>query len=450
MPMKRLFHGLWKDGINTDMLKTFQLKNGIKVATYNLPQLRSVFILSSVLGGAIEESQEKNGVAHYMEHMLVQGTPSLPNAEEFSSFIESLSGNYSASTSLLQVNFTVALPKIHLEDALRITSESLFEPLFPEEAIEKERQAIFDEITQRMDSHYFKIAEFFKNTRYVKGSQLRMYEGGTMETVGMLKREDLLSYWKEYFHPSNTHLVIVGSFKDSDLEKYLNKYFSKHISTKKIKLFSKSKDDFSKRGVFLRHDENLKTNYLDLTFPSISLEHPLIERIKQHLIMVILGGLRNSRLFRLLRYQLGLVYGVGSGSSVVPGSGYGYINVQSQPQNTDQVLELIVSELSSYIEKGPFKEELNFAKNYLSNQWLMAFDHPSSIAGWLENDLLWHDKILLPEEYIDMVKNITPEDLVEFMQTHWDMKRLNLLIQGSVDESAKSNKKYTGMISPLK
>ncbi len=75
------------------MLKTFKLTNGMQVATYNLPQLRSVYILSSVLGGSLEEPADKNGVAHFMEHMICQGTPSYQTVEELSVFIESLSGN---------------------------------------------------------------------------------------------------------------------------------------------------------------------------------------------------------------------------------------------------------------------------------------------------------------------------------------------------------------------
>jgi predicted Zn-dependent peptidase len=431
------------------MHKTFVLKNGVKVATYNLPQLRSIYVLSSVLGGAIEESADKNGVAHFMEHMIVQGTPSLPTAEEFSSFVESLSGSYGATTSLLQVNFSIGLPKFHLEDAIRLTSEVLFEPLFPEEAIEKERQAIFDEISQRMDSHYFKIAEFFKQTRFKKGSPLQMYEGGSIETVQKLTRADLMGYWKKFFIPSNTYLVVVGSFNEKHLLEYLEKYFKRHKDKSKIKSFSPLKDVFSGSGVFLRKDENLKVNYLDLTFPSVSMQMPLKERIIQHLAMVILGGLRNSRLFRLLRYQLGLVYGVSSSGVVLPQCGYGYITAQSLPERTDQVFTLIAQELSSFVNNGPLEEELQFAKNYLSNQWLMAFDHPSSIAGWLENDLLWNGKIFLPEEYIELIKDITPQKMTGFMKKHWDFKKVNLVIQGQIDESKVAENNYSSILKSL-
>lgn len=431
------------------MLKTFSLKNGTRVASYNLPQLRSVFILALVLGGSLEEDHTKSGLAHFMEHMLVQGTPSLPTAEEFSQFVESLSGNYGATTSLLQVSFTIALPKSHIEDALQITSEVLYKPLFPEQALEKERQAVFDEITQRMDSHYFKIAEFFKQKRYKKGSSLRLNEGGTIETVGQITRDDLIEYWKKYFVPANTYLVIVGSFDEKKVKLYLDQYFNLAKGKAKQKLFTIKKDVFSPRGVFLRHDENLKINYLDITFPSISLEASLKDRIAQHILTVILGGLRNSRLFKLLRYQLGLVYGISCGSTIIPGCGYGYINVQSLPEKTDQVLELVVQELSAYVKNGPLETELEFAKNYLSNQWLMAFDHPSSIAGWLENDLLWHEKVMLPEEYIELIKDISAKYLVNFMQKNWDFSKLQLLIQGQVKDNKANQKKYNSKIAPL-
>src|SRR5687767_10339935 len=114
------------------MLKTFTLKNGIKVATYNLPQLKSVHIRISAKGGVVTEKPSKNGVAHFMEHMLVQGIPSLPNVDEFSRYIESLAGTYGANTESTLVRFNLTIPFTHLETGLKIASEVFFEPLFPE------------------------------------------------------------------------------------------------------------------------------------------------------------------------------------------------------------------------------------------------------------------------------------------------------------------------------
>lgn len=87
------------------MLKTFILKNGIRIATYSIPQTRSIYLSQSVKGGSIFDNERTSGLAHFMEHIICQGIPSLPNVEAFSDFIESLAGHYNATTYITRVNF---------------------------------------------------------------------------------------------------------------------------------------------------------------------------------------------------------------------------------------------------------------------------------------------------------------------------------------------------------
>src|SRR3989344_1979460 len=115
------------------MLNTFTLSNGIRVVTYTMSSLRSVHMQISVKGGSLVENDSNNGVAHFMEHMLVQGIPSFPDAENLSVYIESLAGKYNAYTSQLAVSFNITVPFLHTKDAVRIASEVFFEPLFPQD-----------------------------------------------------------------------------------------------------------------------------------------------------------------------------------------------------------------------------------------------------------------------------------------------------------------------------
>lgn len=433
------------------MLKTFKLSNGIQVASYNLPSLRSFHLRLSAKGGAIVENKLNNGVAHLMEHMLVQGTPTLPNVEQFSSFMESLAGSYSAYTESLLIGFNITIPTTRLEDALKISSEVFFEPLFVEDAIDRERNVILEELRQKMDSHWYKIGKFFYQTRFKKNHPLTYDVGGDIEVIKKLSREDLVKFWKELFVPQNTFLLVSGKFEEGQLKNLLEKYFARFASGKKSPRYpSLGTVDFSGRDVFIRFDENLKANYIDLSFPAVSLSDPLILRIKQNLALTILGGLRNSRLFKLLRYQRGLVYNVDSGSSIYPGLGYAYIDCQASPQHLDEVVDLTTLELDNFVRLGPTEEELNLVKNYLSNRWEMSFDHPSAIAGWIENDLLWNDKIRVPEEYIEMIEDIKVGDIVDLMQNHWDFSKLNLTIQGPIQNTKENRDKFSGVLEKLK
>lgn len=434
------------------MLNTFTLKNGIKVATYKLPSVKSVHISAEVKAGSVLESDANNGVAHFMEHMLVQGIPSLPNVEQFSSFIEGLAGTYGATTDPLTVNFHINLPFNKLETGIKITSEVLFEPLFVPEALERERVAVINELLQRMDSHYYKISKFYKEVRYPKDHPLYRDTGGELDIVKKVTIEDLKEYWKDYFLTNNTYLLVTGNFEEKELKKLLDEYFDKHPkSVGKVNYPKMSNKDFSKRTVALRRDVNLKTSYIDFSFPAFATTEPdkySKELLGQSLLNIILGRLRNSRLFKLLRYQRGLVYGVSVGTSGVPGISAINVSSETNVENLDEVVSLVTAELIGFVDKGLTEQELKFAKYFIENQWLMSFDHPSSIASWIGYELLWKDKIRLPEDSIKELDGIDNQFLVNLMHKHWDFSKLNLVIQGPIGEA--STEKYEKMVDKLK
>jgi predicted Zn-dependent peptidase len=434
------------------MLSTFTLKNGIKVATYKLPTVKSVHINAEVKAGSVLETDENNGVAHFMEHMLVQGIPSLPNVEKFSSFIEGLAGTYGATTDPLTVDFHVNLPFNKLETGIKIASEVIFEPLFVEEALEKERVAVINEILQRMDSHIYKIGRFFKEVRYPKGHPLYRDTGGELEIVKKVTIEDLKEYWKKYFLAGNTYLLVTGNFDEEELKRLLEEYFEKkNKDPKTVKYPEVSNKDFTGRTVALRNDSNLKTAYIDFSFPGFATLDPdkySKELLGQSLLTIILGRLRNSRLFKLLRYQKGLVYGVSAGTAGIPGISSINISSETNPENLDEVVRLITAELIAFVDKGLTEKELEFAKYFMENQWLMSFDHPSSIASWIGYELLWKQKIHLPEDSIEELNSIDNKFLLVLMKKHWDFEKLNLVIQGPVEENEKE--KYEKMTEKLR
>lgn len=431
------------------MLKTFTLKNGIKVATYNMPSLKSVHIRENIKGGSIMENESNNGVAHFMEHMIVQGVPSFPTGEGLSEFIESMAGSYNATTEKLQINFNITTPFSKIEDALRIASEVFFAPLFTKESLENERRAVLNEIGQRMDAHWYKLNNFFRNFRFKKGP-LILDDGGSIDVVNKLTRDDLILFWQKYFLPKNSYLTITGNISDVKLEKLLEKYFGKYKSAEDFPGFPKiTNRDFSKRGVAIRKDKTSSVCYMDLTFPSIGLAASLKMRVKQNLLLTILGGLRNSRLFKLLRYQKGLVYNANSGQNTLPKVGMVYISSEAVPEHLTEVVTLVANELAAFIKNGPTDGEVNMAKNYLVNSWLMTFDHPSSVAGWIENDLLWEDRVGLPEDYAKLIAETKAEELIELMTKCWNFDKLNLCIQGPVQNPKDEKDKFSEILKIL-
>lgn len=421
------------------MLKSFKLKNGLKVATYHMPSLKSVFLSEAVRGGSIFDTPKTSGLAHFMEHILVEGTPTFPNSEIFHEYVESLAGTFNAATYPEMIKFYINGPANHTEDMIKISSEVFFEPLFPESGIEKERGAIHEEIRQRKDGDWYKKAEFFKVTRYEKGHPLLLDGGGSEGSINDLQRKDLVDFHGKLFSPKNTSLVVVGGFDPLKIKGLLEQYFERFPTGVSFPGFPKlSNNDLSLRKVAVRYDKNLNTCDIDFSWPTISDVAPIEEQIAQSVARNILGRLRTSRLYRLLRLQRGLVYGVDTGAVMYQQFGFQFISTKTAMTQIFEVVELITAELFSFITSGPTEEELEHAKNFSVNQVLMQFDHPSNIAGWIEGDLIWKDKIYMPEEYAKMIERVGKKEIMDFMKKHWDFKKLNLVVQGPI-KSTKGN-----------
>lgn len=433
------------------MLSSFTLKNGVKVATFSIPQMKSAFLGVAVKGGSIFDTQKDSGRAHFMEHILVQGIPSYPTVEEFSDYVEGIAGSYGAATYRQFIKFSVGAPARYLEEMIRISSEVLFSPLFPADALERERNAVLEEIRQRQDTLWYKNSRFFAETRFKKGHPLRLDGGGIAASVKKLSGEDLIDYWSTFFHPKNTYLVVVGGFKNKELKNLIKNYFGARNSKSTFPGFPKlTNNSLSGRNVVIREDKDLQTCYVDLSFPSISDADSFIDHIKQAVIKNILGKLRSSRLYRLLRQKRGLVYHVDFNSVSFTDFGYSYVSFQAVEKNVEEVVSLISAELLNFYEYGPTEQELEFAKNYDINRAFMQFDHPSGIADWLEGDLMWERKIYTPEEYAKMVESVDLKSLKEFMQKYWDFGKLNLTVQGSIKNSKENMVKFDKIVERLK
>lgn len=432
------------------MLKNYKLKNGLKVATYSIPQMKSVFLSEAIKGGSIFDTPSTSGLAHFMEHILVEGTPTFPNSEIFHEFIESLAGTFNAVTYPEMIKFYINGPANHIEDMVKISSEVFFEPLFPKNSVEKERGAIQEEIRQRKDADWYKKAEFFKAIRYQKGHPFLLDGGGSEDSIKRLQRKELVAVQQKLFSPKNTSLVIVGGFDPQKINDLLELYFGRFSEGVNFPGFPNlSNNDLSDRQVGVRYDNDLNTCYIDFSWPTISDDAPLEEQITQGVARNILGRLRTSRLYRLLRLQRGLVYGIDMGSATYQQFGFVYISTRTASGKVFEVVELIAKELASFVTSGPTDKELKHAKNFSLNQVLMQFDHPSNIAGWIEGDLIWKDKVYMPDEYAKMIEEVDKSRVIEFMKKYWDFKKLNLTVQGQVKNTKQNRKKFEKILEVL-
>jgi len=95
--------------------------------------------------GSLEDPDDRNGLAHFLEHMLFLGTETYPNVEEYRAYLSKNGGTQNASTSMLETTYYFNCSNEALEGALDRFSKFFISPLFDEKYVQKEMNAVDSE-----------------------------------------------------------------------------------------------------------------------------------------------------------------------------------------------------------------------------------------------------------------------------------------------------------------
>jgi len=187
---------------------------------HSSPMIASVIFVRS---GSKYESRYENGLTHFLEHLLFDGTVSLTR-KELDLSIRDLGGYINAFTRKDLTAYLVLMPGQYIEYGLTVQADMLFNSVFPEEELAKERKVVIEEIRQSADSPGAAAEGFFTNRAYGGTSYSRPVLGYE-SFIENIPREAIIDYWKRYYVPSNMTALVIGDFKTDAMRETLASIF---------------------------------------------------------------------------------------------------------------------------------------------------------------------------------------------------------------------------------
>jgi predicted Zn-dependent peptidase len=133
------------------MYQVTQLKNGLTVATAEMPQMMSVSVGLWVGVGSRYEPAALNGVCHFIEHLLFKGTKKR-SAKKISQAVEGIGGYLNAFTSEEMTCFHARAGHDRFDDLLDVLLDMLLDSRFDPVEIGKEREVIKEEMAMYLTS----------------------------------------------------------------------------------------------------------------------------------------------------------------------------------------------------------------------------------------------------------------------------------------------------------
>ena len=122
-----------------------QLKNGLKIITEEMPDIQSASIGIWVNTGSRNEDSKRNGVSHFIEHLLFKGTKKR-TALDIARAIESVGGILNAFTGRENTCFYAKVLSKDIPLAVDLLSDIFLNSKFDKQELEKERAVVLQEI----------------------------------------------------------------------------------------------------------------------------------------------------------------------------------------------------------------------------------------------------------------------------------------------------------------
>ena len=192
---------------------------------------KSVTLRLAVKAGSAHESEPGQGHAHFLEHVVFEGTEAY-TAESLNSTIRSLGAELGPDTNAYvgydQTVFelTVAAdPADNITTALHVLSQLAHAATIDPKAVVAERGVVLDEIRFRTSDSYGYVGSEFDRI-YTKGTPYEgRWAGGTSESVEATTAADLRAFYETWYVPSNMAIVAVGDVPLDKLQALVENHF---------------------------------------------------------------------------------------------------------------------------------------------------------------------------------------------------------------------------------
>lgn len=402
------------------------LENGLRVLL--IPsESPSTTVAVLVAAGSKYEDKKINGISHFLEHMCFKGTKNRPRVINITSELENLGAEYNAFTAEENTSYYAKVRNEVAPKALDIVSDLYLNPIFDVAEIEKEKGVIIQEINMYEDLPSSKVWEVFTSLLYGDQPAGRPVLG-SKETVKGFNRETFVEYRAAHYLPQSTVLLISGGAAKNEAEimNVVREHFEAMPSGEKK----------SKEAVVERQEQPAESIFrkdCDQTHLVLGFRAFNIFDERRHALSVmadILGGGMGSRLFQIVREELGAAYYVRALSDLYTDHGVLAIAAGVDHTKFQEIISRSLKECGRLKLELVSEEELNRAKEHLIGRLALSLETSDEIGYFYANQEILNKEPVDPDALVKKIRAVTAEEIMSVARTIFKNRNLNLAAVG--------------------
>jgi predicted Zn-dependent peptidase len=399
----------------------YALPNGIRLLYKHAssPITHCCFLVNA---GSRDEAENKEGLAHFIEHLLFKQTERR-NTSQILNRLELVGADLNAYTTKEYTCVHASLLNQHLERTMDLFEDILFHSTFPEDEMIKEKGVILDEIASYLDQPEEAIQDDFEELIF-RDHPIGKNILGTASSVEAMNRADIKDFIGKNYNTGEMIFAVYGDYDFTRLTRLADKYFGAVEKNPAIK--NRVKPGSGSAG-YVVHQKSIAQTHCMLGSHAYPSAHPY--RTGLLLLNNLLGGMgMSSRLNLEIREKHGIAYTIESSYIPLSDSGVFSIYFGTDSEKADRALKLVHKELKKLRDNALGTLQLHQAKQKFIGQIALAEESRMSLIISMAKSLLDFNYIDSLEEVFHKINAVTASQLLEISNEIFTDKGLTTLM----------------------
>ena len=388
--------------------------------------------------GSINETEDINGVSHFLEHLMFKGTTN-HKAGEFDKALESKGAIVNAATWKDYTYYYVTLPKgpddEYFKMAVELHADMMLHPTIPQEEIgdtfdvnnpqiktKRERHVVTEEIRMREDQSWTKVYNLCNHNMYTR-HPYRFDVIGTAKLIAEMPRETVMNYYLTHYTPENLTTIICGEFNSEEVLELLLKVFD-FEGRKNGRVKKNIPDKPVKKMKYVEQASDITTGFL-----TVGYLFPPADDVKAStigdMLAIILGEGQSSRLYQNLIEKVDEPFFnlVSADYYSFKDGGNFFVQANFKPERKEEVIEAVKSEIKKLCEEKISENELKKAVKKLKSNLAQTSETVSDIGEMIGFYMTVCKNPEIMVDYINILEKITAEDILEYAKEYLDLNK---------------------------
>ena len=389
--------------------------NGLRLVVKKMDGLMSVTMGIIVGAGAAMETDEQDGISHFIEHMQFKGT-NKRNAFEISDAFDRIGAQVNAYTGKDATVYYTKSTSDHAATAFEVLADLFLNATYPEDEIAREKGVICEEISMNEDTPEDIALDLLASAMYGKNNYGRNILGPA-KNVKSFTLQDVKAYKDAWYRPENIVISFAGVIDFETAQALVENNFGVLEGGK----FQKPEKQIQFNYKKVKKGKPIEQTHLAMSYRSIARGHELFDAMQA--ACGILGGNMSSRLFQEVREKRGLAYSVYSYLSAFEECGTLNIYAGVNPTKVNEAYDAIENVVAELKKNGVTDSEFERSREQMKSSMLFANENTSSQMVLYGKYLLQQNEMLDFEARMKKINQIKKDSLIEAISLTFDEKK---------------------------